>query len=200
MSYEDVKKHRLVQKQRIIKVMGGKCSICGYNKCHKALELHHINPEEKEFTFSKDMLCNSWEKLVQELKKCTLLCANCHREVHSDMLNYELKTSFIEENADKITDEIDQIKSKTLFYCNNCGKEVSLGNDRCPECYHISQRIVNRPEREELKNKIKSYSFCEISRQYNVSDNAIRKWCDNYSLPRTKKEINSYSDEEWSNI
>ena len=47
---------------------------------------------------------------------------------------------------------------------------------------------------------IRKMSFLSIGRKYDVSDNAIRKWCDQYSLPRTKKEINSYSEEEWEKI
>jgi hypothetical protein len=31
---------------------GGECSICGYNKCVAALEFHHLNPSEKDFTIS----------------------------------------------------------------------------------------------------------------------------------------------------
>lgn len=51
MPYEKVKNARARLKERIIYVMGDKCSICSYNKCQSALELHHINAEEKEFTF-----------------------------------------------------------------------------------------------------------------------------------------------------
>jgi len=42
--------------------------------------------------------------------------------------------------------------------------------------------------------------FTQIGKEFNVTDNAIRKWCDKYKLPRTKKEINKYTDEEWERI
>ena len=42
--------------------------------------------------------------------------------------------------------------------------------------------------------------FTQIAAQYNVTDNAIRKWCVAYDLPKTKKLINSFSEEEWSKI
>ena len=54
--------------------------------------------------------------------------------------------------------------------------------------------------REQLKQLIRQIPFTTIAKQYSVTDNAIRKWCDNYNLPRTKKEINSYSDEIWELI
>lgn len=54
--------------------------------------------------------------------------------------------------------------------------------------------------REELKQRIRQFSFSEIGKNCNVSDNAVRKWCDKYGLPRRKKDINSYSNEEWDKI
>ena len=54
--------------------------------------------------------------------------------------------------------------------------------------------------REELKQNIRSISFSEIGRNCGVSDNAVRKWCDKYGLPRHKREIKKFSDEEWKLI
>lgn len=197
MSYQDTKTHRKTTRLRIIKSMGGECQLCGYKKCIRALEIHHINPEEKEFTFSTDKLCHSWEKLSEELKKCILLCANCHREVHDDMLNFELKTSFNECFSDEIQDNINEIKNKTHIFCLDCGKEISLGSERCVECSLFKRRKSERPGKKELKEKIREQSFLAIGREYNVSDTAIRKWCDTYGLPRTKYEINNISQENW---
>lgn len=64
----------------------------------------------------------------------------------------------------------------------------------------ITNRIVERCSREELKQLIRTTPFTTIAKQFNVSDNAIRKWCDWYDLPRRVKDIKSYSDEEWANI
>ena len=51
--------------------------------------------------------------------------------------------------------------------------------------------------REELKNLIRIFPFVEIGKQFNVSDNAIRKWCKLFSLPFKKEEIKKYTDKEW---
>ena len=56
------------------------------------------------------------------------------------------------------------------------------------------------PTREQLKSLIRTTSFLEIGKMYGFSDNAVRKWCDKMNLPRTKKEIKAYSDEEWTLI
>lgn len=62
------------------------------------------------------------------------------------------------------------------------------------------KRTVERPNRQELKKLIRKYPFTKIGEMYGVSDNAVRKWCDFEKLPRKKREINAYSDEEWEKI
>lgn len=91
---------------------------------------------------------------------------------------------------------------KKKQYCLDCGKEISLKSTRCQSCAAKMQprKIENRPSREELKDKIRSLPFTTIASQYGVSDNAIRKWCIGYNLPKTKKEIKKYNNEEWLNI
>ena len=54
--------------------------------------------------------------------------------------------------------------------------------------------------RDELKVLIRTTSFTAIGKKYGVSDNAVRKWCKTCNLPYRKKDINSYSDEEWEKI
>ena len=66
-----------------IKYKGGKCSVCGYQKCKEALEFHHLS-SKKDFGISSKGYTRSWQKVKQELEKCALLCANCHREIHSN--------------------------------------------------------------------------------------------------------------------
>ena len=65
-----------------VEYKGNQCEICGYNKCIAALDFHHKNPEEKDFNLSDRNIKLDWEKIKQELDKCILVCANCHREIH----------------------------------------------------------------------------------------------------------------------
>jgi len=78
-----VNRWRKKTKQRIIEAMGGKCYVCGYNKCDEVLSLHHLNPSQKTLSLSA-IRANprSWERIVNELKKCIMVCMNCHAEIH----------------------------------------------------------------------------------------------------------------------
>lgn len=78
-----VAKRRRKIKQLAIEYKGGKCQICKYNKCVGALELHHVNKSEKRFGIGDKGYTRSWKVVQQELDKCVLLCANCHREIES---------------------------------------------------------------------------------------------------------------------
>ena len=65
-------------KLRAVELLGGKCKRCGYKRCIQALEFDHLR--DKEFKPSEMFRFHIWDKIVMELEKCQLLCANCHRE------------------------------------------------------------------------------------------------------------------------
>lgn len=71
-------------KVKAIEYKGGACQKCGYNKYIGALEFHHLDPAQKDFGISEKGHTRSWEKIKNELDKCILVCANCHREIHSE--------------------------------------------------------------------------------------------------------------------
>lgn len=57
--------------------------MCGYDSCPAAMDFHHLDPREKDFTLSEGM--TSWERIRPELAKCVLLCCRCHREAHDGL-------------------------------------------------------------------------------------------------------------------
>ena len=102
------------------------------------------------------------------------------------------KTKIIKNN------KINKISKK----CAVCGKVLSTENSTlCKECY-IKSIQSPMPSREELKNKIRELnSFKEVALYYDkIGDSLIKTWCKKYNLPTRKKEIDSYSNEEWQNI
>ena len=80
-----VTENRKRKKEKLVEMFGGKCCICGYNKYVGALDFHHQKKKKKEFALSVKGLCYSWESIVQEAKKCVVLCKNCHTEVEAGL-------------------------------------------------------------------------------------------------------------------
>ena len=66
------KSFRTSREKELIKYKGGCCQKCGYNKCLEALQLHHRNPEEKEFELSdyKYFKIMPMERYYKEADKC----------------------------------------------------------------------------------------------------------------------------------
>lgn len=78
------------------------------------------------------------------------------------------------------------------YHCTCCGKELSYYalTGLCRKCYESS--ITNYiPSKEELYNLLLNHSFVEVGRMFNVSDNAVRKWCVKYNIPRNSKYYRS---------
>jgi hypothetical protein len=71
------------KKIKAINELGGKCIICGYNKCNGAMDLHHSDINYKKHAWGK-MRGRTLEVIKQWItdEKIVLLCANCHREIH----------------------------------------------------------------------------------------------------------------------
>ncbi|MDI6892337.1 MAG: hypothetical protein QMD08_05035 [Actinomycetota bacterium] len=93
-----VKKRRKKIREEAIDYLGGKCQICGYDSCTDALEFHHLDETIKEFGISDSGHARSWDRVLNELEKCVLLCANCHREVHA-------KSQRLDESRDRKSGE-----------------------------------------------------------------------------------------------
>lgn len=75
----------------LIKLKGGKCSICGYRKNLAASVFHHTDLAEKDFKLDMRALSNrNFAEVMKELDKCILVCANCHTEIHNSDLDLDL--------------------------------------------------------------------------------------------------------------
>lgn len=160
-----------------------KCSICGLEPIWQGkaltLILDHINGHNKD----------------DRLENLRWVCPNCNQQLDTTgSKNFKnLKTE-----RHKNDTKVQKIKK-----CIDCGKFISINADRCNECYvkyKESLSMITNVSREELKTLIRNYSFLRIGKMYGISDNAIRKWCIKYNLPKRKTEIKSYSDEEWELI
>jgi len=80
---EAVNNRRKMLKKMAVEYKGNRCEICGYNKCIDAFDFHHTDSTKKEFGLATGGLTKSWKRIKEEVDKCMLVCANCHREIHS---------------------------------------------------------------------------------------------------------------------
>lgn len=69
----------------MIKYLGGSCIKCGFNEFDAALDVHHVDPIEKDPS-SRSMRGWSKKRIIEELSKCVLLCKNCHAGVHAEKI------------------------------------------------------------------------------------------------------------------
>jgi len=72
-------------KEILVAEAGGRCALCGYDRCVRALHFHHNDPGGKAFGLALRGIARSLERSRAEARKCTLLCANCHAEVEAGL-------------------------------------------------------------------------------------------------------------------
>jgi hypothetical protein len=77
------KKRNQAKKIKAIEYLGGVCFDCKLVYPPRVYDFHHLDPTQKDFTIAR-IIGRSWDKIIPELDKCVLLCANCHRLRHND--------------------------------------------------------------------------------------------------------------------
>jgi transposase len=80
---ERVSRRRRNVKLILVAEAGGRCVLCGYDRCAAALHFHHVDPGSKRFHLSMQGVTRSLAAARAEMAKCVLLCANCHAEVEA---------------------------------------------------------------------------------------------------------------------
>ena len=82
-SCEAVSRRRRRSKDTLVGEAGGRCAICGYDRCLAALQFHHKDRKTKKFEIGGKGITRAIDALREEARKCVLLCANCHAEVEA---------------------------------------------------------------------------------------------------------------------
>lgn len=144
------------------------------------------------------------QKPIWQGKELTLILDHINGHNHDDRLeNLRWVCPNCNQQLDTTGFKKIRVGETKKNYCIDCGKEIDLKSIRCIAC-HGKSTVIPLEEmpitREELKFLIRTTPFTTIGTKYGVTDNAIRRWCDKFNLPRTKKDIQSYSNEEWDLI
>lgn len=197
-NYVDVRAWTTKVKKNLAECFDSKCGICGYNKTVLALDFHHINPNDKKFGISTWKI-KKWDRVVEEAKKCVLLCSNCHREIHGNITSMPDNIKRFDENkAAEITKRRKNDRIKIKIKLNKCPICSNMKNERLKycsvECKAKSQRRFEW-DKWDLYDLVivQNLSMCKIGRLVGVSGNAIRKRLRRLNLPATVRERKEFS-------
>lgn len=168
-------------RKHLLEIHFYRCEKCGWGEFNPftntvPLEIHHKDGDYEN---------NRPENLE-------VLCPNCHSLTEN---HRGAKTK----GVGRMTG-YDSRASKANF-CVDCGIEITSGATRCRACANKTFASREIPvERAKLKQMIRLMPFTQIGKEFGVSDNAIRKWCDKYGLPRRVSDIKKYSDKDWEEV
>ena len=96
-----------------------------------------------------------------------------------------------------IRQHLGTVKHKEMInHCERCGREIHRSARLCVECSGLAQRKSERPEPLELARMIKEVGFRNVGKQFGVSDNAVKNWCDAYGIPRKRKDLISWYNQQ----
>lgn len=82
---KNTERKRLIKrrlKNKAVEYFGGVCADCNTAYPNAVFDFHHKDTTKKLYTIA--LMHTSWPKLLLELTKCIMLCANCHRVRHSE--------------------------------------------------------------------------------------------------------------------
>lgn len=173
---DQVKAWRKRTKERIIESMGGKCQCCGYNKCPDVFDVHHLDPQQKDFSLSQIRASpKKWEIICAELRKCILLCANCHREIHAGARSLPHKFARFDETFLDYR-RVERIEKGLLDPCPICNALKPHWNRSCS--LSCSSKLRGKVDwgAVDLQSMFEQgMNYCSIGRKLGISDNAVRK-------------------------
>lgn len=177
--YKIKKNKARILKEKLINNFGGRCISCGYNKCQRALTFHHIDPKTKKFTIDISNLIKKKESdIMNEVKKCQLLCQNCHSIHHEKerIINNKIKNK--KYNNKKIL--IQSISNK----CQNCNFNTNYiqamtfhHNNKINKKFELNSVNINIKEWEEILEEADKCSLlcfnCHMEKETELYEQSI---------------------------
>lgn len=175
---EKVKRWRERTKLKMIAAMGGRCCICGYNEYFVSMELHHLDPKKKEMSFGS-VISNpkAWSRIVKELRKCVLVCSNCHKGVHHKLVEVPLNAPRFNEEYVNVANDLESfVEADLMDNCPVCGKLKPIVYKTCSKgcAAKLSRKIDWEQINLEALQK-KGLSDSAMGSIVGVSGSAVRK-------------------------
>lgn len=161
-----VNDRRLKIKIDCLNYKGGKCEICGYNKCSRALSFHHLDSSKKVFSIS-GAHSRKWEDIVKELDKCRLICENCHMELHHKEEQEKREERKILANEKR--KNLPELIKRKSYRLNSLTREASVKG--------------KYPTNEEMVNLVWEFTSKELGEKIGVHESSVRMWCKFRNIP-----------------
>lgn len=176
------------KKMKAVMALGGKCEMCG-NDNYACLDFHHKRDKEDNIN---GMAEKRWSDIEREIKKCSLLCRNCHQEKHSEIYKgtycRDLKIKFLEikgvDRCERCGFKGEYYSSLDFHHRDGEKKDFSIGTAYkfitkfkekiileiekcdvlCSNCHAIEHFDFKRLEdsRKEIEEKIESYKELKV--------------------------------------
>lgn len=191
---------RSCAEQKIINEKGRCCEHCGNEKWQGSvlpIELHHVNEKDREY----------------RIDNIEVLCPNCHQQTANYFFQERKATD--EELVEALLTSKTRVEAIRKAGCSSNGHMYKRVNqliekhqlshlfspkEKTPHDKPLCKIKRELPDKQQLKDDIRTLSFQQIGRKYNVCGNAVVKWCKKLHLPWRKVDINSFNDEEWKQL
>ena len=198
VEYDRNKRHRI--KEKLVEYKGGKCEICGYDRCLNALDFHHKNKQEKSFALNSANFNRSFEELKREADKCILVCSNCHREIHYKENEERISNSIVHEiefyNKNTKIDNLDIDKIKGEIDSGLYQSEIAIKNNvslstlkRFLKANNIIKKRVNINIDKLLVFYAEKSTYTYLAKKFNTTVSVIKRWCFNNNVIPKLNEI-----------
>ena len=183
-----------------------KCAICGidpiWNGKELVLTLDHINGVSNDHRLDNlRWICPNCDRQLptygsKRLKK-DHLCSVCGKTINRKTKTGMCKDCYAENVLKNHDSEFNRRKIKHGNYtgtrsngnCIICGAKISKSAKYCVACYAKTKMKSERPPMLDLARMIKESSFTAVGKKFGVSDRAVHKWCQDYDIPHTRKEL-----------
>jgi len=138
-----------------------RCQKCGYHgKNYASLDFHHIVTKSKKFSISKSFSIKSVDDLLKEIKKCSIICKNCHKLEHANVEKFNVLKKLIYHKVHNPKEKTKPLDKFTVWKLHKEGKKqkeiakyFGININSGGTISYILKLIKERIQRGELKEK-----------------------------------------------
>ncbi len=170
---DHVKQWRKRTKERLVEAFGGKCCVCNYDKWAGNMCFHHLDPSIKESAAGGYRAnIRSWATIVEEMRKCVLICVRCHAEIHAGISKIPPAAPRFNESFSEYRPPVD---ASLQSPCPVCGVSKLIHAITCSRACAAKRARRIDWDKIDIKEELKTKSMVALAEQLGVSEAAVRK-------------------------